>query len=127
MSSHTPAPNKMRPFTSRERPIKNQIEIESLPVLPSPSPENDLKNHKDYRHNHRPENRPAVNGDMFFLGYLGGAIDQSSQFLQRLWRRQQADRYGHQYAHAPGPKRAVHVCRYVGCMSIKRNVPLFRW
>src|ERR1700730_15811098 len=68
-TSHTPAPVIRTPFTSREIPIKNQMEtppssgMESPPVfLRERLPKNDIQDHKNHCHHSSPEQGLLIKG-----------------------------------------------------------------
>src|ERR1700686_3056428 len=81
--SYKPAPRISTPFTSSDRPMKNQIETErpSLIIhLPrSHLPENDVENHKNNGHNRCPEKRLLIQRHVSQGRYLCLSVYQPAQ------------------------------------------------
>src|SRR5882762_7238523 len=78
-SSYTPAPQISTPSTSKEIPMKNQIETERCAIRGC-LPENDVENYKHSCNYARPKNRFLVQRYVLYWRNLRLSVHQPSQF-----------------------------------------------
>src|SRR5229473_2407738 len=123
-TSQTPAPTISMPFTSRETPMKNQMEIPPSRIFGSvPSlPEENVYGYKEDRDYAGPKRGTMIDGDCRLVWNGGHAVDEAAEFGIAFGFGDVTDDDGDHDANDPGPQGAVHVLGHVARVGGKCNV-----
>src|SRR5467141_1603113 len=123
-NSQIPAPTISMPFTSRETPMKNQMEIPPSRIFVSvPSlPEENVHCDKEDRDHGGPKRGAMIDGYSRLVRNGSHTVDQTAEFGVALGFSHVTDDDGDHNANDPGPQGAVHVLGHVAGVGGKSDV-----